>query len=293
MGEMKGGPTCDPKKEITDLSKLIDAKKLIPNASKETKKKAKDAIAKAGEIAGQIGDGFMNNLEDILSKLKKVIASVTEGGAAHAGNKSAHDADKDISDAHVAQDAKAEIKWTAMIHPDVKYTELVPLRDTGYSTYEDYPTSKGWINEEKDYEKRNFTTGEWWNCHHTGYLQKVDGSGNFETKIPGTELYYTFGDRGNVCASNEDNLVMMNKYNHVMEEMTEVVDGNVFNNYNMNVVETILLSQTEAIGVARTVVVGAVDTLKVGLNQNISVGGNINITAGGIITIKGAQIYLN
>jgi hypothetical protein len=286
-------PTCDPQGELSDVSKLIDTQKILVNSDLETKVKAKETIASTGSIVGKISETFSSSLGNLIDSVKNVITKNGQSNATHTGNVTSQSSDKDIAESHDTQDAKAEIIWTPLVHPDVLYTTLIDLKPAGYSTYEDYPNSKGWVNEENDFEKRNFITGEWWDCHHSGYLRKVDGDGNYETKIPGTELYYTFGDRGNVCASNEDNLVMMNKYNHVMQEMTEIVDGDVNNTYNMNITETILLSQIEAIGVARSVVIGVSDSLHVNMNQNISVGGNINITAGGIITLKGSKILLN
>jgi len=234
-----------------------------------------------------------SNLDNLLAKLKAIIAAAAKAAGVHSANAKAHNADKKTSDKHNMQDAKKDIKWTAMQHPDVKYTTLVKLNDARYSTSENYPTSKGWINEEKDFEKRNFTTGEWWRVHHTGYYQKVDGKGNYEQKIPGTELYYTFGDRGFVCAGNEDDLYMKNFYEHIMQEKLTVVDGNVTQNYNQAYFKNILLGEVRTIGIGRVTGIGANDILKIGGNLTIEVGGKINIKAGGPITINGAVINLN
>jgi hypothetical protein len=229
----------------------------------------------------------------IESGLDGVASSAASAGGMHGGNASAQEADLALSDSHDTQDAEVDFGWTSMIHPDVKYTTLEPLMDAKYSITEDYPTSRGEIDQNKNFWKHNYTTGEWWDCHHSGYLRKVDNAGNYETKIPGTELYYTIGDRGNVCASNVDNLIMQNKYNHVMQEQTEIIDGNLYNTYNMNVFETILLTQVELIGMMRAVVIGINDSLTIGGNWSVNVGGNITIKAGGTIDIDGAQILLN
>lgn len=231
------------------------------------------------------------------ASLKKGAVEVAKKtAAAHSvkgSNNSTQQADSTNANAHDMQDAKSDFSWTSMKHPDVKYTTLVALKDAHYTLKEDYPTSHGEIDEERNFWKKNFTTGEWWDCHHTGYLNKVDGDGNVEKKIPGTYLNYVMGDEGKVNEKNVDSLVMENNYIHVMKEQTEVIDGDLINNYNKNVHENILKSQTELINVHRTVAVGNNDNLSVGKDLNIDVSGNINIKAGGTITINGAMIKLN
>jgi hypothetical protein len=210
-----------------------------------------------------------------------------------ATNASKQNANKSESDSHDMQDAKQDIKWDTMEPLKVYYTNIELMNPASYSNSQDYPTKRGKIDEQKNFEVHNITTGEWWRVHHTGYYQKVDGKGSYEEKIPGTAFYYTFGDVQKSVEGNVDRVYAQNYYTYTMLTKTEDIDGDHFLNNNSNWFIFTAITHNEIVGAMKNVGVGGNFNTKVGGNYTLKVSGNITIEAGGSITLKGAVINLN
>jgi len=234
-----------------------------------------------------------NNAKKMLSLKQKSEENKLKTKAKDEANHSAQETDSAVSDNHEQQDAEKDIKHTTVKQVEVKYTNITDMSDINYSSEQDYPNTKMTINKQNDFEKFNFTTGEWWRVHHTGYYQKVDGKGNSEYKVPGTEIYYVMQDRNFMVSGNSDNIFLKNKYNHILEELLEVVDKLVKKEYNDDFILQVLKNMNVDIKGNRSTKIGLNDTLEVNGDLNIKVAGNINLTAGANVNIKGATINLN
>lgn len=279
---------CNLKTELEGL------KKSLLNASNE--KDNTDISNKIKELSPSL-----TNLIDISNKIanfliKKIQEKITSHANANIKQKAnikLQRANKKDSDNHNMQDAKKDIKWDVPKQLKIKYTNVKPLNPASYSNSEDYPLKRGFIDEKNNFETQNLVTGEWWRVHHTGYYQKVDGVGNYEEKIPGTNFHYTFGDKQISVGGNVDRVYAKNYYTYTMQVKTEDIDDNHYLNNNSNWFINTLLSHNETVGLMKNVMVGGNIYYVSGANIVIKAAGNITIEAGGVVNIKGAKINLN
>jgi hypothetical protein len=278
-----GCSLCDIKSKIENLKNILQ-----DNVS-DINQKIKDFLSPAEEALQAAED----NMNKIKNKILEIMNTKSDVASKSTSNTEKHSANKQESDGHDMQDAEEDIKWDPLEHLKVYYTNIEYMNPASYSNSQDYPTKRGWIDEQKNFETWNLTTGEWWRVHHTGYYQKVDGNGSYEEKIPGTAFYYTFGDVQNSIEGNVDRVIKQNYYTYTMMEKTEDIDGDHFLNNNSNWFINTLLTHNEFVGVMKNVVVGGPYNLTSGANITIKAAGNITIKAGGVITIKGAKINLN
>jgi hypothetical protein len=276
--------------------KLCDIKSIFDNLKKSLGGADKDIEEKLKKLLDPLSnaiEGAESFLEKLIKKILAMLKKKTEVAAKSSANGAVHSANKEDSDNHDIQDAEDDVKWDPMKHLKVYYTNIEYMNPASYSNSQDYPKKRGWIDEQKNFETWNLTTGEWWRVHHTGYYQKVDGKGSYEEKIPGTAFYYTFGDVQNSIEGNVDRVIKQNYYTYTMMEKTEDIDGDHFLNNNSNWIISTLLTHNEFVGIMKNVVVGGPYNLLSGANITIKAAGNITIKAGGVITIKGAIINLN
>ena len=250
-------------------------------------------LSKALDPVKKVIDDAEKSVKNFIEKTKQKMNNKKEVSSKAVINKTKQKQNLTDSEGHDIQDAQNDIKWDTMTPLKVVYTSTQPMNPATYSNSEDYPTKVGEIDEKKNFITKNFTTGEWWRVHHTGYYQKVDGVGNFEEKIPGTAFYYNFGDIQKSIEGNVDKIMMQNYYTYTMGIKTEDIDGDHFLNNNSNIIINTLIAHLEAIGLNRTIKVGGNSLTDVGGNITIKAGGNITIEAGGQITLKGAKINLN
>jgi uncharacterized coiled-coil protein SlyX len=273
--------------------KLLKIKNSLVSSASNTKASLDEAINNALTPAQAVLDQGQESLNSLIEKIKQKIESQANVKAKMAANAKVQDANKKESDNHDMQDAEQDIKWDPMTHLKVYYTNVKVMNPASYSNSQDYPLKRGKIDEQKNFETTNLLTGEWWRVHHTGYYQKVDGTGNYEEKIPGTAFYYTFGDTQISVEGNVDRVYAQNYYTYTMQTKTEDIDGDHFLNNNSNWFINTLISHNEAVGVMKNVTVGGPINVLSGANILIKAAGNITIQAGGVITLKGAKINLN
>jgi len=276
---------CDISKKLDDWEKNLKGHPL----ENEIKNKIKKITGPLHEQSKKL----TKNAEEMLSLKKDSDSKKMEVKAKDEANHSNQETDSAVTDNHSPQDAPKDIKHTTVKQVEVKYTNIPDMSNANYTADQNYPDTKMTINKQNDFEKFNFTTGEWWRVHHTGYYQKVDGSGNSEYKVPGNEVFYIMGDRNYMVSGNSDNIYMKNKYNHILEELLEVIDGIVTKNYNADLLLRVLKNMNAEIKGNRSTKIGLNDTLEVNGDLNIKVAGNINLTAGANVNIKGAAINLN
>jgi len=86
-------------------------------------------------------------------KLTEVVAKATIISSTHSENMESQEVDKLLKDEHDVQDPKVDFGWTTFNHPEPKYTTLVKVKDAKYTISEDYPTTKGEIDEFKNFWK--------------------------------------------------------------------------------------------------------------------------------------------
>jgi len=270
-------------------NKLKALKNNLINKEKDIDEKLNSAFS-AVSNAGSQQQSFISMMT---GKLKSKMASKVQVFAKSSANKKLHSGDKKQSDKHNMQDAKKDIVWHPMTPLKVYYTKIKKMKPASYSNAQNYPKKIGHIDEMKNFEVKNHSTGEWWRVHHTGYYQKVDGVGNYEEKIPGTSFYYIFKDLHKSVEGNVDYVYKQNYYHYTMMDKTEDIDGNHYLNNHSNYIISTLASHNEVVGALKTVHVGGPIIVQSGMNITIKAAGNITIQAGGTITLKGAKINLN
>ena len=285
------GVLCDVRKGLDSFRKKTqnmakNAKAVVDEKIKGAEKAADAAVAKA-----------TSGLKKFKKSIKDSIKRKSDKEKVVAKNKKKRDANKASVKNHDTQDPKKDIKHIPMDSLNKgkeKYSKnVVPLKPASYSNSQDYPTKKGKIDEAKNFESHNQTTGEWWRAHHTGYQQKVDGKGNYEEMIPGTAKYYTVGDVVKSYESNVECIVNKNYFKHIYIDESRTVEGNqTIQVINNRLVETTMLD-TEVIGMTKSIKAGMNITIDAGGNITIKAAGNIDIKAGGTINIKGAKVNIN